>query len=248
MIFDRTATAYDFLAGTPKFAPILHTVATGDPARRMASLNAGDPGLYVGGGTINLQFSHEIPEPGRYRAIHQTALDLARAGIFVSDVFDASDPVRFVLTTLDPGDAGAGPPEAGTVFLDVFNAGQQPHGVPENFALCYLIPPNGAVGFADDESFLAAVTQSAKNVVRTVNQFNAGIAAEAFTTVPDLVPITDLRTCLFSGGAFRSQTVSPQQVAGAIFGGFLAEISNGDTDLKLVEFANGQGEFDSLRG
>lgn len=246
MIFGQSTTSYDFLGGAPKYSPILHKTPAEDTTRRMASLNAGDPGLYVGGGTINLQFSQEIAYPGAYQTLHRAALEAARAGNCLKSDFDLGDPLRLIMTALGGGDLGKGAPSAGTVFLDVFKDGEEPYGVAANYAMVYLIPPNGGLGFDDDAGFLAAVSHSAQNVIKTLSQFNSRLAAGTLAAVPGLEPITELRTCLFSGGAFRKQSVSPDLVAGAVFAGFEQALAGGRSGLALVEFENGQGEFAAL--
>lgn len=208
----------------------------------MASLNAGDPGLYVGGGTINLAFSGEIAQPEEYTLIHKQALMAARMGRPVRGGFASTSPVRLVQVTRSDSDPARGPVGAGTVFLDVFAS--PPHGVAENVAMLYLVPPNGA-DYPQAADFLAAVNAAARMVIAALATYNAAVSAGA-ASYAGCPPITDLRSCLFSGGQFRHPRASVDDVARTIAQGFDEAAGNRTTGLALIEFESGTGEFSAL--
>ncbi|MBF9035875.1 hypothetical protein HKCCE2091_16630 [Rhodobacterales bacterium HKCCE2091] len=243
--FPKSGLTYTLLgAGPPslRFSSILRHAATDRPASRMASVNAGDPGLYVGGGTINLAFSGEIDDPDAYTLIHKQALMSARLGHGPKTGFPATAPVRLVQVTRGATDPARGGVGAGTVFLDVFAS--PPHGVAENAAMVYLVPPNGAT-IPDPKDFLAAVATATANVAASVAAYNAAVA-RGDSAYAGMEPLTDLRTCLFSGGQFRHPSVDVDDVARTIFDALDTALAADAGGLDLVEFESGTGEFAAI--
>ena len=235
---------YRLIPASPggKFAPIYRHL--NDPGDNLVSVNAGDNGLYVGGGTINLAFSTQVADPAAYTAIHTTALTQARAGTFVSNTYAATDPVRLVSVILPPTDqpsASGGPAE--TLFLDIFTAGMTPHNEPSNYAMLYLVPPYGP-GYASDQDFLDAVTRSAVNIINALAHYNS-------TLVPanaGLAAIPVLRNCLYSSSGYKRPTVSRDAVALAVYTGFDTQLlaTGATSGIAMIEFENGAGEFDAV--
>jgi hypothetical protein len=235
---------YRLLAASPgkPFSPIYRQ--QNETGGNLVSVNAGDNGLYVGGGTINLAFSKQAADPGAYTAIHTHALTQARAGIFVNSNYAATDPVRLVSVLLPPTDQpSASGGTAETVFLDIFSAGMTPHHAPSNYAMLYLVPPFGP-GYASDQDFLDAVTRSAVNIITLIAGYNA-------TLVPahaGLQSIPVLRTCLYSSSGYKRATVTRDQVALAVYGGFNTQLlaAGAASGIQMVEFENGAGEFSAV--
>ncbi len=224
------------------FSPIYRQLH--DPGDDLVSVNAGDNGLYVGGGTINLAFSKQVPDPGAYTALHTHALAQARAGTFVNNNYTASDPVRLVSVILPPTDQpNVSGGSAETVFLDIFTDGMTPHNEPTNYAMLYLVPPYGP-GYASDQAFLDAVTRSAVNIINVVAHYNA-------TLVPanaGLSAIPVLRTCLYSSSGYKRTSVTRDAVALAVYAGFDAQLlaTGASSGIQMVEFENGAGEFSAV--
>lgn len=235
---------YRLIPATPgkPFSPIYRQL--NDPGGNLVSVNAGDNGLYVGGGTINLAFSKQVADPAAYNAIHTTALKQARAGIFVSSNYAAIDPVRLASVILPPTDQpSASGGTAETVFLDIFTTGMTPHNEPSNYAMLYLVPPFGP-GYASDQEFLDAVTRSAVNIITVLAHYNT-------TLVPahaglDTIPV--LRTCLYSSSGYKRTTVTRDAVALALYSGFDTQLIATGTisGIQMVEFENGAAEFDAV--
>ena len=244
-----TTTAYTLLGpahGSP-YSPIFRT--KGDPGGNLASLDAGDPRLYVGGGTINRSFAEEIGAGSDdFQQIHYHALKAAQAGTFVTQGFAAGQPVRFVSVRLPDTTAPTAAFPAETAFLDIFAADAAPAGEATNYALLYVVPPNGTVAacYPTAADFLAAVTRTAFNAAQLLADYNAGLAS--FDPALGLAPIPVLRTCLLSGGIFRPQSVAVDTVAKAIFEGFTDAIAKAGTasGITLIEFESGGGEFAAI--
>ncbi len=219
----------------------------GDSGGTLASVDAGDNGLYVGGGTINAAFKAQIgPDADRYQKIHEDALASARAGEPVSTGYSSDSPVRLVSVVLSSTDPGTGICPAETVFLDIFAKGRSPNGEPGNYALVYAVPPDGNSGhtptYANAAEFLGAVTRTAANCVAVIADYNARLIAVHPELGLELVTV--LRTCLFSGGAFRPASLAPSDVAKAIYAGFASALvavgKAGGIDCVELESANGE--------
>ena len=247
--FPNTKTAYTLLGPShqgARFSAILHRQATGVKGKRMASVNAGDPGLYVGGGTINLEFSTEIPNPSAYKLQHAKALLHARHGHLINTNYPANAPMQLIMTKIGDGDIGRGSPVSGTTFLDVFSQNAWPKNLCENYAMAYTIPPYGP-SYDTDTGFLDAVKATASNIAALIENYNQHLDTNLKASLPTLETITDLRVCLLSGGQFRRPTTTVDQVAQSIFDGLSDIISKGNSGLELVEFESGNGEFSGLK-
>lgn len=244
-VLPKTQIPYTFLqAGhRGRYSDIFYT-STPTPANDMASVNAGDPGLYVGGGTINDRFSQEIDQPGNYQMIHARALMGARQG---QSVFhpSPSDPAQLVLVVRSSHDGTRGAVAAGTVFLSVFGARKRPFGVTQNAAMIYAIPPLGS-DYPDLASFCQAITATAQNIATAVTQFNAAVLAGTDAAYKGLGVLQVVRSCLFSGGQFIQAGASKDDVAKAIFDGFSTAFAQDSTGVVALEFESATGEFAAL--
>ncbi len=234
----------------PFFSPIFRDhMEAGDP---IATVNAGDNGLYVGGGTINLAFSKQIgADSSQFQALHQEALKNARAGSQFVTAFAGGGPVKLIAVHLAPDDAGSGACPAETVFLDVFSDQHWPKQNPANSIMIYVVPPDGSGGnvpsYKTADDFLSAVERSAASCLRALAEYNQRLVPADLTNT--LKPVPVLRTCLFSGGQFRAPNVKKEDVASRIFAGFSAALrtANGG-GISLVEFESANGEFAVVAG
>lgn len=258
LCFPGTTVPYSLLGAAPqgKFSAIF--LSRGETSGNLASVNAGDNGLYVGGGTINLHFAGILgtPDANAFQAIHAKALIDARAGASITTSFPAGCPVRLVYVLLAAKDSGSVICPAETVFLDIFADGHEPNGEPANCAMVYAVPPCGATlpdgspdlsrppAYTSAAAFLAAVEATASNCVRAVAAYNNDLIGKHPQL--GLKPLQVLRTCLFSGNQFRLAGVTPPEVADAIFKGFATQLALTPSALKLVEFESARREFSSL--
>jgi len=249
--FDGTQVAYAFLGASPgsQFSPIFR--AHGDTGPAIATVNAGDNGLYVGGGTINLSFATQIGDGADdFTAAHQAALDAARKGTKVMPGPAAGGALALITTALSGADTGADPCPGETVFLDVFAENKWPKGNAANAAMLYVVPPYGGdamyradhpPAYADDAAFLEGVKRAAAACVTLLADYNLHqIAAHPALK---LKRITVLRTCLFSGGQYRPASLRPEAVARAIHEGFGASLKAEAGGITLVEYEDAEGHF-----
>ena len=228
----------------PKYAAIYRGQQT--TGGNLVSVNAGDSGLYVGGGTINLAFSGQIADPNAYQAIHGAAQTQARKGTSVITGYTATDPVVLVdvlLSATDDGSSTSGAAE--TVFLDIFTSGTAPHQNPTNYAMLYLVPPFGP-GYSSDQEFLDAVKRSAVNIINVVAHYNSKVVPAHASL--NLATVSVLRTCLYSSGGYKRTGVQGSDVAKALYTGFASALTAAGkaAGIDLVQFENGDHEFDSI--
>jgi hypothetical protein len=232
----------------PFYSPIFRSShETGDA---IATLNAGDNGLYVGGGTINLAFGKQIgADAALFSNIHGDALASARTGKSLVTTFTKPDPLSLVSVHLAAGDAGSGDCPAEKVFLDVFGDQRWPKNNPLNAIMVYVVPPDGTgyhlPVYKDDTAFLAAVERTAENAVLALADYNLRLVPADSTGL--LKPVPVLRTCLFSGGQFCPAKVKSGEVAARIFNGFATGLKATNCGgIDLVEFESANGEFASV--
>lgn len=241
--FNGTKTSYAFLGQSTVDAPysdIFYRQSTTSHTK-MASVNAGDPGLYVGGGTINLNFSSKIKSPDAYKMLHAKALIMARkAGKASVFTCPSGAPARRIYIHRGSTDLKRGTVGDSTVFLTIFESTKRPFDVDANHAMAYLVPPYGP-SYNDEVSFLKAVSEGAYNIVEAISSYNLD---EAKSRSPE--PITELRTCLFSGGQFRRKLTSVDTVAQTIFNAFQNALSINTSGITHVDFESGHNEFSTV--
>ncbi len=207
-------------------------LARNEPGDLLGSVNAGNEGLWVGGGGINAQFHRENPRAD-YASIHQRTLRKAHPDLSAWDD-DPGDPLSFVYVNRP-----AKPLHGidGTVFIDVFMPTRAPHGNPANCAMIYVVPPDGSN--YSDHDFLDAVEATAENIALSVAHFNHEVAPD------NQLPILEtLRMCAYSSSIFLKPTVSVEQVVNRIYDG-LKKFEFGS--VKSLEFENGDRSFDSVK-
>jgi hypothetical protein len=207
-------------------------LATNEADDTLASVNAGNEGLWVGGGGINAQFHRENPQ-GDYAAIHERVLRKAHLDLSAWED-DPDDPVAFIYVSR-PAKPLYG--IDGTVFIDGFIPARAPHGNPANYAMIYVVPP---AGFNySDRDFLDAIQATAENIASSVASFNHEIAPGH-----QLQIIETLRMCAYSSSIFLKPTVSVDAVVNRIYDGLN---NRGFGSVKTLEFENGDRNFQAVK-
>ena len=249
-VFAGTSVSWTLLAASPgsPYSPIWrHAGEAGGP---IASVNAGNPALFVGGGGINLSFGKSFGPTvsTALGTVQTTALAAAQAGTPVATGYAASDPV-VLISVLLPGAAAPAPTFPNeAVLVDVLADAVRPHHEPSNAMMLYAVPPDGRVKslYPDKATWLASVTRTAGQVVSALSDYNSRLVA-AYPGL-SLPHIPTIRMCAIGGSIFRHAQATPQDVAEAIYAGMAAEflaleqagVAHGIT---LVEFENGDGGF-----
>ncbi|WP_281648727.1 hypothetical protein [Parendozoicomonas sp. Alg238-R29] len=209
-------------AGTLKFTPPYDEAPSGQG--NIVSVNAGDKGLYLGGGTINALFGQILekssdPQKNGYADYHRDILDLDGDGQGFC-VPDLSSKQVIPGVNYSIGLPGEGGGVEGSAFVHVFDDSYCPYGNPENRAMAYIVPPLGNdPKFGSDADFLLAVRNTAKRTMLLVQEYN--LRAKAAGNMP---PLDVLRMCRFSSGAYArlgddGKTLDGKIVAAAIHGG-----------------------------
>lgn len=249
-VFAGTQVAWTLLPAFPgtKYSPIWRRSAEGGSV--LASVNAGNAAMFVGGGGINLSFEASLGSAvsAQLGTIQTQALAAAQAGTSVSASYTASDPVVLVSVQLPPGAAPAATFPNETVLVDVLSDSAQPHSNPRNAVMLYAVPPDGRVTslYPDKPGWLASVSRTAGNVVAALAHYNATLVA-AYPALK-LPTVPTIRMCAIAASIFRQPGATPQEVAEAIYAGMAAEfllLEQGSVahGITLVEFENGDGGF-----
>lgn len=184
-----------------------------DQTKLSASINAGDVGLYVGGGTINGAFGLKLRSAGqqvdKYQDLHQMILKKSPLQRYNS-AENINDYPEFLSKTLLLQDNQGGQNQ-GTVFLHIFKEPYFPMNNPKNNAMIYVVPPNGKISNVDGPTFLKRVKKTATNIGRMVSDYN----------LLNSQKIEKIRVCLFSGEAYRHKSTSKIEVAKNILTGLI---------------------------
>lgn len=207
----------------------------------MLSVNAGNSsGLYVGGGGINSGFGHALSHQdiAKYATRHTALLAKARKG-GTSDMDAYSDEDPTVFSTVDishvipnKNSGNSGGENDGVCFVDIFGKNASgslcPHGVSENTGMLYACPPYGG-NYADDTSFLKAVSQMGANCASSIGDYNAVARGQGQPL------ISVMRLCLFSSGIYNTNDVDKGKIALAIYDGMANVLVKDDCGLTRVE-------------
>jgi hypothetical protein len=219
-------------AGQGGFSAIY--LAPNETGDTLGSVNAGNNRLWVGGAGINRQFQRVNPAAD-YGAIHTKVLAKAKPDLSASDD-TPGDPLSFIYVSRPASPLNG---IDGTVFIDVFMPARAPHSNAVNYAMIYVVPPDGSGPTYSDSTFLDAVQATAENIAISVANFNR-----------DLVPSTQLRIietirlCAYSSSIFKKKTVPVAHVVNRIYDG-LKKMDFGS--VKSLEFENGTGEFEAVK-
>ena len=180
--FPESTVKAIFLGKAPgsQYSALYYT--QGEAGNCLGSVNAGNaPMPYVGGGGINAVFANLLNKHANqddqaidsYTQIHQDLYNHAATGSAHRDHFPADSPLQYAYV-LRPIGSKVLQNMDGAVFIDVFKPGMRPYSNANNYAMIYIIPPNGQFGYGydTDQSFLAAVKQTAANIIKAVADFN----------------------------------------------------------------------------
>jgi len=187
------------------------------PASNFASVNPGDQGLRVGGGTLNGQFQKDLynfgwQETEKYGPYHNRLF----AGAPAQKLVRAAPEVLSLNPNLAAGfvlKAGDGVKVA-TAFVDVFRSEARVHKNARNVAMVYTVGPKRQ-DCPNDQAFLAQVEATSQSICLACTGYNALAEAEG------LPRIEVLRMPLVSGGAFAGRCPK-DAVAAALVRGLLA--------------------------
>ncbi len=234
--------------GNTKFVPIFKP--KGQSGGNLATVNAGDPGLYVGGGGINRQFGNDLHDRSQhFQNFHQKLWNECLPNNYLWATSDDLNQVPGLEASLMYKPASVRG-LTGTVFIDVFKE-PWPNNNPGNKAMVYIVPPDGRA-MVDADRFKSEVSRTAGDIVQTLHQYNL-IAVKS-----DSQPvITDLRVCGFSSDSFKHAQVTKEEVGACIDDGIrkaLKEIQNensASSHLKKIEYATNKdihdpGKYDSV--
>ncbi len=183
----------------------------------IGSVNAGTGALYLGGGTINLQFAATLiggrtPDNNPFRDYHRQILTLRpnTHGYIVPDLTTGQGIQGLRYTLCSPSGH-----EFGTVFVHVFDDNHCPNANGQNRAMVYIVPPDGrSPRYRDNQAFLDDVSETAARLIETVQAYNM-MAGQRGLPKLDII-----RTCRFSSGNFARKGTTGADVAKAIETGF----------------------------
>ncbi len=200
---------------TPVYKTGQNNPGDGNPGCCIASVDAGDQALYVGGSANNAAHAAAIPDAGDFQAYHRHMLTLPEdsRGYCVPHIAANHSPaVAYSLCKKANPATGAG-----AVFVHAFKEGQCPYGNNDNRIMLYLVPPLGT-DYRNPEQFKAAVRATAKAAFLALQEYNVRAAQSS-----GVLPVVDVfRVCCFSSGVYKHDAVSTQQVAAAIHDGVVA--------------------------
>lgn len=193
------------------------------------SLNAGDNGLYVGGEGINRAFSEMLSSNShtvdKYEALFKELLEKAikenedkvdediKATVY-ENVEKQYPDVKFALCRIRNSLKKGTDFTVGSVFVVIFKK-RFPFKNDRNMGMVYVVGPKGK-NFGSGESFLAAVEDTAENLMTALCDYNGYVKRE---TVRKNHRMNICRICLFSGGIFKPPNVKKFSVAKAILNG-----------------------------
>ena len=135
----------------------------------MASANAGDTGLYVGGAGINHQFGIEVNNNDSFEAFH-TAVIGGSTPTYPSSV-------EYYHHVAPPNGCKS---TEGHIIISGFKDEECPHKNTANRAMVYIVPPKWSSFNNDnrDKEFYDAVQQVSENTIKAISEYNAGVPDE----------------------------------------------------------------------
>jgi hypothetical protein len=223
----------------------------------LASVNAGNSdGLCVGGGGVNKGFLIDLTSSAGqknvnlnnctnagkkddYQFRHLQLLAKAGQNGTAQEAYSATDPCTFSYANSTQVSSSATNWYEGVCLVDVFDPGLCPAGNTKNAAMLYVAPPKGS-HYASDADFLAAITATAANIIKTIAGYNA-IAAQQGLPI-----IEALRNTLYSSVLYNPSNLDHGEIARAIFAGFQSELqANANSGLVELQFPVG-GSVDPL--
>lgn len=217
-------------------------------------MNAGDLGLYVGGGAINLGFEKALTEAGqdtaKYTELHKGLLDKANATpgrtVFLVKVgLEGNEDILAASAKVDKELDPAKPD--GLCVVTVFREDKRPY-CAQNVGMVYVVGPLGATKRAGREpscpkpEFLLRVQRTAKNAIEAATQLNLR-AGRSKPGGPGLAwpRLEVLRVCLVSGGVYKHPQATKEEVAKALIKGLL--LSFDPRNSPTLDFAYDEDAF-----
>jgi len=219
-----------------------------NPSANFASVNAGDYGLYVGGGAINRAFKNAMVDCGHtpqlesvFETVHQNLIALAaKCSGRLQWIPNNELPANFLcICGLVPDPQFIDPKlyPVGLVSISVFAEEQRPLENSKNIAMIYVVGPNCGqirrkgrrqVDEMSAANFLSVIHGVAHGVASAISQYNIAASEQR------LPSIEILRVCLLSGGIYKHPDASKLEVAAALIKGLL---SNSGLELPHLDFA-----------
>lgn len=245
-----------FCGKSETFTPIYSK----EPSAATASVNAGDYGLYVGGGSINLGFAKTLgldPRKNAYKDLHEAVAEVAQSSPgTLQNLKAVPDETKALEAAHDVGLLGcfARAPASslgaksltGIAFLDVFDHKTRPLS-DRNVAMLYVVGPKGQGAvhskgaghiISDCSEFLAAVQTMSENALLLVCEYN-----QTASRGLELPQVQAVQFCLVSGGVYKHADASKVDVAAAIVRG-LAAAASAQESLPVVRFAYDEAAFE----
>eukprot|EP01057_Protomagalhaensia_wolfi_P000922 Protomagalhaensia_wolfi_Nauph_80__921@NODE_152_length_3403_cov_117_267241_g113_i0_p3_GENE_NODE_152_length_3403_cov_117_267241_g113_i0NODE_152_length_3403_cov_117_267241_g113_i0_p3_ORF_typecomplete_len187_score22_03_NODE_152_length_3403_cov_117_267241_g113_i015172077 len=168
--------AYQFARNAGGYTPVWDST----PSCSFGSVNAGDPGLYVGGGGVNAAFGASLKDHNSFQQLHEQALSIARSNsgngdgtcltsklLCVPNASALCKSVTKCYVRVPPEMLSDSP--TGICIIDLLEPEHRPLHA-NNAAMVYIVGPRGKNGPAGD--FLNQVKLTAKNMLLAVNEFN----------------------------------------------------------------------------
>ena len=223
----------------------------------LASLNAGNSDtLCVGLGGVNYGFYEVLSKAGQknanlntqpasgnykpcaatsasaaaddYQGRHLNLLAKAAASGFAWESYSNTDPCCF--SYVHARQRTGAPGREGICFIDVFDPKLCPAGDSKNAAMVYVIPPNGS-DYTQKSDFLGAIEHTATTIIVCIADYNTIAASRG------LPAIEALRKHAFQLGNYSFAGVSSDEIARAIFAGFVAGFKvHPKTGLQELQF------------
>lgn len=131
----------------------------------------------------------------------------------------------------------------GAAFVDIFEGDKRPYGCEKNIGLVYAVGPLGKNAKAEGEGpveaeraalvkdspeeFLQEVTNTAKNAMCAVLEYNATCAGNQ-----KMPPIEIVRVPIIAGGVFKHPNVEKQEVALALLRGIHIALDTAEVNMR----------------
>ena len=198
-------------------------------APHTAWVNAGALDLHIGGGGINKEFGAVAPFaklPGSkkqfkqdlYCSLYDLTINKRKSKTFFLNPKDSGMKSLMLYPATDGKSSYAG-------SVGVYEYDKPPHNNPANQVMIYVVP-SMRKKYKTDDCFLAAVEQTAKNLIIAYNSY----AVKQKTEGKD-VPV--LRVCAFSAGRYAG-SVPSFKIVNAIFAGIHSECEHLDKNQTLA--------------
>eukprot|EP00920_Eleutheroschizon_duboscqi_P009212 GHVT01021058.1.p1 GENE.GHVT01021058.1~~GHVT01021058.1.p1 ORF type:complete len:507 (+),score=154.95 GHVT01021058.1:165-1685(+) len=229
----RISPGYVSFLQEPKDGQTFSPIYDEDPKDRVATVNAGDPSLYVGGAGLNKAFGSALKDADidveKFQKLHEALLkaaleeskdkqaDTEIRSTNLENVEEIHPDVKFaqcrVCHELRGKDSSG---STGAAFISIFKS-KFPHGMERNMGMVYVVPPSADL-FKSKEDFIDAVEATAHNLLTALCDYN-GTSKREGNRRGGLQRLHCCRISLFSGGRFKHPNAPKIEVAEAIIRG-----------------------------